>query len=108
MMRVILRPCPAFLYMGQVSSTPPFHQTHVLISSGCSTETFSEGDTEVRYDVSHLQHATASAAVICGRGSSNWANVSRRLDAVAHLEGRLTRALSVRLFYKVTTTAGLR
>jgi len=69
------------------------------------TETFSEGDTEVRSDVSHLQHATASVAVICGRGSSNWANVSRRLEGVAHLEGRLTRALSVRLFYKVTTTA---
>jgi hypothetical protein len=60
----------------------------------------------VRSEVSHLQHATASAAVICGRGGSNWANVSRRLKAAAHLEGKLTRALSVRLFYKATTIAG--
>jgi hypothetical protein len=44
--------------------------------------------------------------VICGRGSSNWEEVSHRLKAAAHLEGRLTRALSVRLFYKVTTIAG--
>ncbi|KAF8484914.1 hypothetical protein DFH94DRAFT_837050 [Russula ochroleuca] len=70
-----------------------------------STESFVEGDTEVRSEVSHLQHATASAAVICGKGSSNWANVSHRLKASAHLEDRLTRALSMRLFYKVTTTA---
>lgn len=60
----------------------------------------------MRSEVSHLQHATASAAVICGKGSSNWAKVSHRLKAAAHLEGRLTRALSVRLFYKVTTMAG--
>jgi hypothetical protein len=60
----------------------------------------------VRWEVSHLEHSTASAAVICGRGSSNWENVSHRLKAVAHLKGGLTHALSVRLFYNVTTTAG--
>ena len=60
----------------------------------------------MRCEVSHLEHSTASAAVICGRGSSNWENVSHRLKAVAHLEGRLRHALSVRLFYNVTTTAG--
>jgi hypothetical protein len=57
-------------------------------------------------EVLHLEHATASAAVICVRGSSNWENVFHRLKAVAHLEGRLTYALSVRLFYSVTTAAG--
>jgi hypothetical protein len=60
----------------------------------------------VRSEVSHLEHATASAVVIWGRGSSGWANVSHRLKAIAQLEGRLARALSVRLFYKVTTAAG--
>ena len=61
---------------------------------------------DVRCEVSHPEHATASAAVICARGSSNWENVSHRLKAVAHLEDRLRHALSVRLFYNVTTTAG--
>jgi len=68
-----------------------------------NTESFVEGNTEVRSEGSYLQHLTASAAVICGRGTSNWENVSQRLKAAAHLEGRLTRALSVRLFYKVTS-----
>ena len=44
--------------------------------------------------------------MICGRGSSKWANVVHRLKAAPHLEGRLTRAVSVRLFYKVTTKTG--
>ncbi len=57
-------------------------------------------------EVSHLQYATASAAVICGRGTSNWETVSQRLEATTHLEGRLTRALSVRLFYTVEAIAG--
>jgi hypothetical protein len=69
-------------------------------------ESFVEGDSEVRSEVSRLQRATASAAVICGKGSSNWADISHRLKAAAHLEGSLTRALSVRLFYNVTTIAG--
>lgn len=60
----------------------------------------------MRCEVSHLEHSTASAAVICGRGGSNWENVSHRLKAVTHLKGRLAHALSVRLFYNVTTTAG--
>jgi len=72
-----------------------------------STESFIEGDTEVRSEVSHLQHATASAAVICGRGTSNWETVSQRLEAATHIEGRLTRALSVRLFYTAATIADL-
>ncbi|KAI0303257.1 hypothetical protein BC826DRAFT_903387 [Russula brevipes] len=76
-------------------SCPPIH----------STEAFDEGDTKLRSEVSHLRHAAASAAVICGRGSSNWAVVSRRLKAAAHLEDTLTRALSVRLLYNVTTIA---
>jgi hypothetical protein len=71
-----------------------------------AAESFVEGDTEVRFEVSHIQRVTSSAAVICGKGSSNWADVAHRLKAAPHLEGRLTRALSVRLFYKVTTTAG--
>jgi len=71
------------------------------------TELFVEGDTEVRSEVSRIQRVTSSAAVICGKGSSNWADVAHRLKAAPHLEGRLTRALSVRLFYKVTTTADL-
>jgi len=79
----------------------------VSFPASYGTEAFSEGDTEVLLEVSHLEHAAASAMVICGRGSSGWANVSHRLKAVAQLEGRLTRALSVRLFYKVTTTADL-
>jgi len=68
------------------------------------TETFVEGATEVRYEASYLEHATASAAVICVRGRSNWTTVSRRLKVATHLESRLTRALSVRLFYNITTT----
>jgi len=72
-----------------------------------STESFVEGETEVRSEVSHIQFATASAAVICGRGTSNWEAVSQRLKATTHFEGRLTRALSVRLFYKVATIGDL-
>jgi hypothetical protein len=57
-------------------------------------------------EVSHLQYATASAAVICGRGTSNRETVSQRLEAATHIESRLRRALSVRLFYSVATIAG--
>lgn len=60
----------------------------------------------MRSEVSYLQCATASAAVICGRGTPNWETVSQRLEAATHFEGRLRRALSVRLFYKVETIAG--
>lgn len=60
----------------------------------------------MRSEVSHLQHATASASVICGRGTSNWEAVSLRLEAATQFEGRLRRALSVRLFYNVATIAG--
>lgn len=73
----------------------------------CSTESFVNGDTEVRTEVSYLQYATASAAVICWRGTSNWEAVSQHLEAATHIEGRLTRALSVRLFYTVATIADL-
>jgi hypothetical protein len=61
---------------------------------------------DVRCEVSHLKHSAGSATVICGKGSSNWEGVSRRLKAVAHVEDKLTCALSVRLFYNVTITAG--
>lgn len=77
-----------------------------LSDSHTGAESFIEGDTEVRSEVSYLQCATASAAVICGRGTSNWETISQRLEAVTHIEGRLTRALSVRLFYKAATIAG--
>lgn len=60
----------------------------------------------MRYFGSHLQYATASASVICGRGTSNWEAVSQRLKVATHSEDRLTRALSVRLFYNVATIAG--
>ncbi|KAI0251255.1 hypothetical protein BJV78DRAFT_1275365 [Lactifluus subvellereus] len=35
------------------------------------SETFAEADVEIQYEVSYLEHAGASAAVICGRGNSN-------------------------------------
>ncbi|KAI0307305.1 hypothetical protein B0F90DRAFT_1814078 [Multifurca ochricompacta] len=68
------------------------------------SDVFAETDIEIRYEVSYLQSARASCAVICGRGFSNWAKVAHRLKTAVHLEGRLTRALSLRLFYKVTTS----
>ncbi|KAH9966095.1 hypothetical protein BC827DRAFT_1369118 [Russula dissimulans] len=74
--------------------------------SAVDVKTFVEGATEVRYEASHLEHATASAAVICVRGRSKWTTVSHRLKVATHLEGRLTHALSVRLFYDITTTTG--
>ena len=60
----------------------------------------------MRYFGSRLQHATASASVICGRGTLDWEAVSQHLEAATIIEGRLTRALSVRLFYNVATMAG--
>ncbi|KAI0284373.1 hypothetical protein BGY98DRAFT_1087615 [Russula aff. rugulosa BPL654] len=48
-----------------------------------STESFVKGDTE---------YATASASVICGRGTSNWETVSQHLEATTHFEGRLMQA----------------
>ena len=60
----------------------------------------------MRSEVSQLRFATASAAVICGRGTSNWETVSQRIEAATHFEGRLARALSVRLFYNVATIGG--
>jgi diphthine-ammonia ligase len=58
--------------------------------------------------VSYLEHAGASAAVICGRGYSNscWGEVSSRLKTAAHFKVRLSHALSVRMFYKHTATGG--
>ncbi|KAI9512204.1 hypothetical protein F5148DRAFT_1164787 [Russula earlei] len=80
-----------------VVSCPPIH----------GTETLAEGATEVRSEVSHLEHATASAAVICGRGISSWANICHRIKVSAHFEGRLTSALSARLFYNITIVTDL-
>jgi hypothetical protein len=72
------------------------HQKRVLSESDTPHATaFSKGDTEVRSEVSHLEHAAASAVVICARGSSGWANTSHRLKAVAQLEGRLARVTAV-------------
>jgi len=70
------------------------------------SETFAEADVEIRYEVSYLELAGASAAVICGRGNSNsnWVKASSRLKTAARLGATLSRALSVRMFYKLTAT----
>jgi hypothetical protein len=101
---LILR-CPILPYITQVRINRP-SVCSFLSDSHTLAESFVEGDNEVRSEVSYLQCATASAAVICGRGTPNWEPVSQRLEAATHFEGRLRRALSVRLFYKVATIAG--
>lgn len=107
MKMVILRHCPALPYMAQVSASRPRPYSSYLIHE--RPETFAEADVEIRYEVSYLEHAGASAAVICGRGNSNssWVKVSSRLKTAARLGARLSRALSVRMFYKLTATGGL-
>jgi len=66
------------------------------------SDVFTESETDIRYEVSYLQRAGASGVVICGRGPSRWKEVLRRLETAAHIEGRLARSLSMRLFYNVT------
>ncbi|KAH9038864.1 hypothetical protein EDB84DRAFT_1478816 [Lactarius hengduanensis] len=68
------------------------------------SDVFAEAETDIRYEVSYLQRSGASGVVICGRGASRWKEVLRRLETAAHIEGRLARSLSVRLFYNVTAT----
>ena len=93
--------------MAQVSASRPRPYSSYLIHE--RPETFAEADVEIRYEVSYLEHAGASAAVICGRGNSNssWVKVSSRLKTAARLGARLSRTLSVRMFYKLTATGGL-
>ncbi|KAH9179854.1 hypothetical protein EDB89DRAFT_1923539 [Lactarius sanguifluus] len=69
-----------------------------------ASDVFAEAETDIRYEVSYLQRAGASGVVICGRGASRWKEVLRRLETTAHIEGRLARSLSMRLFYNVTAT----
>ena len=95
----MLRVCPTFLYTAQV--IPLFTSTGSLSDSDI-TDVFAEAGTDIRYEVSYLQRAGASGVVICGRGSSRWKEVLRRLETAAHIEGRLARSLSMRLFYNVT------
>lgn len=68
------------------------------------SDVIAEAETNVRYEVSSLQRDGASGVVICGRGSSRWKEVLRRLETATHIEGRLARSLSMRLFYNVTAT----
>ncbi|KAH9062846.1 hypothetical protein EDB87DRAFT_1710829, partial [Lactarius vividus] len=71
------------------------------------SDVFAEAETDIRYEVSYLQRAGASGVVICGRGPSRWKEVLRRLETAVHIEGRLARSLSMRLFYNVTATSNL-
>ena len=66
---------------------------------------FAEAETDIRYEVAYLQRAEASGMVICGRGTSRWKEALRRLETATHIEGRLARSLSMRLFYNVTATS---
>jgi hypothetical protein len=75
---------------------------HVLYRTRMCADVFAEAETDIRYEVSYLQGAGASGVVICGRGSSRWREALRRLETAAHIEGRLARSLSMRLFYNVT------
>ncbi len=102
MKTAILRPYPTFLDMAQVVF-PPIRKS--LSDSDVYAGAFSAADTNVRYEISYLQHGRASGVLICGTGSSHWKEVRRHLETATHIEGRLTRALSVRLFYSITATS---
>ena len=85
------------------SGDPPNYA--VLYQTLMCADVFAEAETDIRYEVAYLQGAGASGVVICGRGFSHWKEALRRLETAAHIEGRLARSLSMRLFYNITATS---
>ncbi|KAI0068768.1 hypothetical protein BV25DRAFT_1986338 [Artomyces pyxidatus] len=63
----------------------------------------SDDDIIVHWELSQFDHTSASAAVICGKGFGDSANISRHLKAIKPLQAPFANSFSVRLFHKRNT-----